>query len=257
MTSELETAILAARQAGQILRHRFGGQFKVDYKGAIDPVTEMDHQAQTLIANILGDPYPSYRLIAEEGLKHYSPGQTHWIVDPLDGTTNYSRGYPFFAVSIALEKDGEILLGVVYNPILDELFVAERGKGALLNGQPIRVSQTVDLGKAVLASGFPYDMWTNPIDNASQWARFIKRTFSLRCDGAASLDFCHVAMGRLDGYWELDLEVWDMAAGALIVQEAGGRVSGVDGSPFSLDHRRVLASNGYLHNDLLSVIDIG
>jgi myo-inositol-1(or 4)-monophosphatase len=252
MTSEVDAAITAARAAGQLLCKRLGTTYQVSHKGPADLVTEIDHQAQDLIADILGEVFPSYGLVGEEGSGPEVSDGPRWIVDPVDGTVNFIRGYPFFAVSIALEQDGEIVVGVVYNPILDELFVAEKGKGASLNGGPIRVSTTASLEEGVLASGFPYDVWTSEDDNSREWRRLLKRTLSMRCDGCASLDLCHVAMGRLDGHWEQELGPWDMAAGALIVQEAGGKVTQVTGEPFTPYGRGILASNGHLHAEMLA-----
>jgi myo-inositol-1(or 4)-monophosphatase len=254
MTSELEAAITAARAAGQLLLERLGTTYQVSHKGPADLVTEIDHQAQDLIASKLQGAFPAYGLIGEEGSEPGPSDGPRWIVDPLDGTVNYVRGYPFFAVSIALEHDDELAVGVVYNPILDELFTAERGKGASLNGSPIQVSTAARLEESVLASGFPYEVWISDDDNSREWRRFLKRALSMRCDGCAALDLCHVAMGRLDGCWELELGPWDMAAGALIVQEAGGSVTQVTGERFSPYGRGILASNGHLHAEMLAVL---
>jgi len=252
--SEINVAIEAARRAGHALHDHYNRPHEVSYKGIIDLVTEMDHESEHLITEILRQSFPEYGILGEEGPKSTAPYTCRWIIDPLDGTTNYSFRYPLFGVSIALEKHGEIILGVVYNPILDELFIAEKGSGARLNGIPTHVTDTSELGKSLLASGFPYDAWTNASNNCNEWEHFIKSTVSVRCDGSAALDLCHTACGRLDGYWELDLEPWDMAAGALIVQEAGGLVTQVDGKPFSHLRRSVLASNGHLHQAMLDVL---
>jgi myo-inositol-1(or 4)-monophosphatase len=255
MTSELEAAIFAAQSAGRLLRERSGTAYQVRHKGPADLVTEIDHQAQDLIASALRDAFPTYGLVGEEGSEPHNSDGPRWIVDPLDGTINYVRGYPFYAVSIALERDGEVAVGVVYNPVLGELFVAEKGQGATLNGSPVHVSPTTCLEESVLASGFPYDVWTNDEDdNTRQWRRFLKRALSMRCDASAAIDLCHVAAGRLDGHWEFELGPWDMAAGALIVQEAGGRVTQVRGEAFSLYGRGILASNGHLHADMLALM---
>ena len=205
---------------------------------------------------MLKHEFPDYDLLGEESSKAIRSEGPIWIIDPLDGTTNYARDYPLFAVSIALEKNAEVVAGVVYNPLLDELFVAEKGGGATLNGEPIHVTQTQELGKALLASGFPYDVWSNPANNCEEWTRFIRRTMSVRCDGSAALDLCHVAAGRLDGYWELDVQAWDMAAGALMVKEAGGKISLTSGAPFNLYQRNILASNGHLHEAMLEVLHL-
>jgi len=252
--SEINIAIEAARRAGHVLLDHYNKPHEVSYKGMIDLVTEMDLESERLVTEILRQSFPEYGILGEEGSKSTAPFTYRWIIDPLDGTTNYTYGYPLFGVSIALEKQGEITLGVVYNPILGELFIAEKGSGAFLNGTPIHVTDTNELGKSLLASGFPYDAWTNARNNCSKWEDFIKTTISVRCDGSAALDLCHTACGRLDGYWELDLEPWDMAAGALIVQEAGGMVTQADGKPFSHLHRSILASNGHLHQAMLNVL---
>jgi len=249
--SKINIAIEAARCAGLALKEHFNQPHQVSYKGIIDLVTEMDKESERLITRMLSKSFPEYGFLGEEGSNSTAAYACRWIIDPLDGTTNYTFGYPLFAVSIALEIEGQITLGVVYNPILDELFTAEKGSGAYRNGIPIHVTRQTELGKSLLASGFPYDVWSNPRNNCSQWEQFIKKTISVRCDGSAALDLCHVACGRLDGYWELDLEPWDMAAGALIVQEAGGTVTQVDGRPFAHLQHNVLASNSHLHQVML------
>ncbi len=252
--SEINTAIEAARRAGQVLRDHYNKPHQVSYKGIIDLVTEMDRESERLVTEMLHKAFPEYGILGEEGSKSTDPYTCRWIIDPLDGTTNYTYSYPLFGVSIALEKQGEVVLGVVYNPILNELFTAEKGKGAYLNEQPIHVTDTTELGKSLVATGFPYDAWSNSVNNCAELARFVKSTISVRSDGSAALDLCHIACGRLDGYWELDLEPWDMAAGALIVQEAGGEVTQTDGKPFSHLQRSVLASNGCLHQAMVDVL---
>ncbi len=255
--AELVLAIQAARAAGELLGEQFRKPHQIRYKGAANLVTEMDQQAEELIRDLLSRARPDVPILGEEGGGERGGDGLRWVVDPLDGTTNYAHGYPFFAVSIALAQDTEVVVGAVYNPVLDELFAARQGGGATLNGQPIQVSQTETLERSLLASGFPYDAWTSPRDNGAEWRRFLKRVVSLRSDGAAALDLCHVAAGRIDGYWELVLEPWDMAAGALVVMEAGGQVTQVDGSPFRLAGPSVLASNGRLHPAMVAVLSGG
>lgn len=254
MTPQLQEAIAAARAAGKLLREHFGTAHRLRRKGTIDLVTEMDQQAETLIAEMLRKAFPTYGFVGEEGGEQFVSDAPRWLVDPLDGTTNYAHNYPFFAVSIALEQENEVVLGVVYNPVLDELFAADRGQGATLNGQPIHASETGNLGDSLLASGFPYNAWTTRADNGREWHRLLKRVVSLRSDGSAALDLCHVAMGRLDGYWELDLEAWDMAAGSLIVQEAGGIVTQIGQNRFNPYQRSVVASNRYLHAEIQNAL---
>lgn len=253
MSQELQTACEAARRAGALQRAQLDQPRQIQWKGAIDPVTEIDRESEALITEVLTRAFPGYGFLGEES-GALTLGKKRWIVDPLDGTTNYARRYPFFAVSIALECEGLIEVGVVYNPVLDELFTAERSEGALLNGSPIRVSETAIVQQAVLATGFPYDAWTSSRDNAKEFQRFIKQALSLRSDGSAALDLCHVACGRLDGYWELDLEAWDMAAGALIVQEAGGLVTNVDSPCLDLFARSVVAANPGLHAKITDLL---
>lgn len=254
MQSELDCAIRAARRAGRLLLENFGPSIPVEYKGQIDPVTVLDRKAERLIAEILSAAFPDYDVLGEEEHHSADGSKPFWIVDPLDGTTNFAHGYPLFAVSIALAVDGQVVIGTVFNPVLDELFGAVRGQGAALNGQPIKVSSVGILGQALIASGFPYDAWTSDRDNLAEWGRFVKAVLSPRCDGCASLDLCHVANGRLDGYWELDLEPWDMAAGGLIAAEAGALVTDASGQPFDVNQRSVLAANPKLHPQMASTL---
>jgi len=254
--SETRIAIDAARYAGKALLEQYNKPHQVSFKGIVDMVTEMDTLSERMVVDILRKAFPNYGVLGEEGTKSTEPYTYRWIIDPLDGTTNYSRNYPLFGVSIALEWKGEITLGVVYNPILDELFTAEKGSGAYLNGSPIHVTETTELGKSLFASGFPYDVWSSKNNNFVEWERFMKSAISVRCDGSAALDLCHTACGRLDGFWELDLEPWDLAAGALIVQEAGGVITQTNGKPFYHLERSVLAGNRYLHHQMLELLKI-
>ncbi len=253
---ELDFAKATAREAGRMLRERYvqGRPLKVAYKGVIDLVTEMDRAVERFVRSALHQRFPEHGLLGEEEGGARQRGQPRWLVDPLDGTTNYAHGYPFFAVSLALEVDDQVVVAAVYNPLLDEMFTAIKGEGAYLNDSALQVSTTESLGRSLLASGFPYDAWTNPRDNGREWRRFLKKVVSLRSDGSAALDLCHVAAGRIDGYWELDLEPWDVAAGALIVQEAGGRVTQVNGQAFSPYARSIVASNGRIHEAMLDVL---
>ncbi len=253
MQEKTEAAIQAAYKAGKLLRERFRTKFLIREKAPTNLVTELDLACEEIIVTHLFGAFPSIAVLTEESDSTTSRDTVErWIVDPLDATTNYAHGYPCYAVSIALEVDGHVEAGVVYDPSLDELYVAERGMGAFLNGEPIRVSNTVKLGDSLIGSGFPYYAWGDPNNNSKEWAALIQKTTSLRCDGSAALDLCRVASGNLDGYWEMDLEPWDMAAGVLIVTEAGGRVSLADGRPFSLFQRTVLATNPGLYEELLS-----
>jgi myo-inositol-1(or 4)-monophosphatase len=250
-------AIDAATRAGQILKERWNkNDLRVYKKGTItNPVTEIDLQSEELIKDTLRNAYPNYGILAEESDEISGHVSTRWIIDPLDGTTNYIRGYPFVAVSIGLEVEGILTLGVVFNPILDEMFIGQRGKGATLNSKRIQVSDTTELRPSLLASGFSYDADVNPDNNTKEWAKFISMTRSVRCDGSASLDLCKVACGQLDGYWEKDIFPWDMAAGIVIVREAGGVVSDYSGGRDSLARCEVVAANEKLHKRMVKVLE--
>ncbi|MFO3796379.1 MAG: inositol monophosphatase family protein [Anaerolineales bacterium] len=252
---ELASMIQAARRAGRYIARYFGRVSEAEQKShTIDLVTSVDRRAQTLIAEVLCKAFPEYGLLAEENPNRPTLERPYWVVDPLDGTTNFLHGYPMVAVSIALVEGNVVRAAVVYQPLRHELFTAVRGGGARLNGHPIRVSKTTALGKALLASGFPYDAWENPDNNAREWAALLRRVVSLRSDGVASLDLCHVACGRLDGYWELDLDAWDMAAGSLIVSEAGGKISNRYGQPFDIFGRSIVAATPAIHAQLVQAL---
>jgi myo-inositol-1(or 4)-monophosphatase len=246
LTKELEAAISAAREAGGVLREGFGRQHSISYKGVVDIVTEVDEQAERVIGEILLGAFPAYGMLAEEGGGLAGEEDARWIVDPLDGTTNYAHGLPIFCVSIALEKRGEVILGVVHDPMRGESYVAERGGGATLNGEPIKVSGTDELIRALLVTGFPYDR--DQVPTALElFGKFAMLTQSMRRLGSAALDLCYVASGRLDGYYERGSHAWDVAAGALMVEEAGGKVTNYHGGALDLGGREVVASNGALH----------
>jgi myo-inositol-1(or 4)-monophosphatase len=220
--SELEAL---ARQAGEILRAGYNKDHQVSYKGVIDPVTEIDRASENFLLGEINKRWPdSYILSEESGI---TPGNAEqsWYVDPLDGTVNYAHSIPFFSVSIGYAYKGTMQLGVVYDPMRDEMFSAERGKGAFLNGQPIHVSDTTELQKSLLVTGFPYDAWDTEHDNFANFVRFGKLTQGVRRFGSAALDASYVAAGRFDGFWELALKPWDVAAGGLIAEEGGARVS--------------------------------
>ena len=243
-----------ARDAGEILRDRFGQPHDVRFKGAIDLVTEADQAAEDLIADRLRALCPEHDLLCEEGSVGATVGAAfRWVVDPLDGTTNFAHGLPTFAVSIALEDAGIPVVGVVYDPMRDELFVARRGGGATLNGAPIHVSSVDRLISSILVTGFSYNFELRA-QQAEVWRDFLTRVQAIRQTGSAALNLCYIAASRLDGYWERGISPWDVAAGAVIVTEAGGTVTNMRGGPFHSDDREVLASNGTLHGDLLHVI---
>jgi len=254
-----EEAITTARAAGAILCERLQHVRTIAFKGTVDLVTDADRASEALIAARITDAFPSHRLLGEEGARGASDSGEHapeygWIVDPLDGTTNYAHGYPHFAVSIALEQQGTVILGVVYDPMRDELFVAERGGGATLNGVPLHVSTVDQLIRGLLATGYPYDIDQRG-ETAALWNIFVNAAQGTRRDGAAALNLAYVAAGRLDGFWERPLQPWDIAAGGLLVSEAGGRVTSYDHGPFDPYRREVIASNGLIHGAMVAVID--
>lgn len=245
-------AVEAARAAGRIQRERYGTALRVRHKGAVDLVTEVDLACEEVIREVLAREAPGTAILSEEEGAS-GTGRDRWIVDPLDGTTNFAHGYPVFCVSIAWEEAGETRLGVVYDPLRDELFEATRGRGARRNGEPVRVSRTADLTDALLATGFPYDRAEHP-RNYEEFRRLTQLTQGVRRGGAAALDLTYVACGRLDGFWEPGLKPWDLAAGCLLVEEAGGRVSGYGGQTFSAYRSDVVSSNDRLHSALLAAL---
>ncbi|AJE04916.1 inositol monophosphatase family protein [Geobacter pickeringii] len=254
MDTYRETAVRAARRAGELQRERLWCEHEIKFKGEIDLVTEVDRACEELIVGMIRDAFPDHDFLAEENRYDTTGSRYRWVIDPLDGTTNYAHGFPWFGVSIALEVDGEVRLGVVYHPMMDELFTAVKGEGARLNGEPICVSRRQPLKGCLLATGFPYDRTR---DNENNFAHFFNFQFAARAvrrAGAAALDLAYVAAGRLDGYWETKLKPWDMAAGQLLVTEAGGRVTNHAGEPHSIDDHRILASNGLIHDEMLAVL---
>lgn len=250
----LEVAVKAAREAGQIQKLYFGSSLQIEYKGEINPVTEVDRLCDRTISEILLSHFPEHDLLTEESPFEKKGSPYRWIVDPMDGTTNYLHGYPCFCVSIALELEKEIILGVVYNPVLDELFVSEKGKGAYLNGEKIFVSQEKNLFRSFLSTGFPYDVHEQADFYLRYFREFLIRSFAIRRPGSAALDLCYLAAGRFDGFWELKLQPWDVAAGALMVMEAGGKITDFSGQPFHIYSKEVLASNGWIHSQMLETI---
>jgi len=257
MESLKALAIQAARKAGQVLKDRIGRTRRIDYKGAVNLVTEMDFRSERIIVSEIRRQFPEHAILAEEKVQEQTGSPYRWIIDPLDGTTNYAHGFPVYCVSIALEYGGEIILGVVYDPSREELFVAQKGKGARLNGRRLTVSKTSRLSKSLLATGFPYDLRETPINNFDHFRNFALRTHAVRRCGSAALDLCNVAAGRFDGFWEMKLGAWDLAAGSLIVVEAGGKVTNFEGRPLGLDGSHVLASNRRIHGEMMKILGMG
>jgi len=251
----LTTAIEAVVRAGDLQMARFGQHIQVDKKGTIDLVTEVDLAVERMFRAMIAERFPSHQILAEElGGAAVVPAGPCWIFDPIDGTTNYAHGLPIFCASLGLEIDGVAEIAAVYDPNRRELFTAERGGGAFLNGKPMRVSSASRLVDALLVTGFPYDVHARVDEIVGLFAAFVGEARAVRRLGSAAIDLCWVAAGRMDGFWENDLNAWDVAGGALIVAEAGGRVTGMDGKPFSSRGREVLATNGWLHGAMLDVI---
>lgn len=259
MTPELVDIESLARQAGEIIkagytqRPTMQADKQIRYKGAIDLVTEFDHRSEELLVSEIRRRFPQHSLVTEESGDHAGDACCVWFIDPLDGTVNYAHGVPIFAVSIAYAEGSELRLGVVYDPLRDECFSAERGKGAYLNGQPIRAVPASDLDRSLLVTGFSYDLRTTARNNLDHYAHMALISQGVRRLGSAALDLCYIASGRLDGYWELSLQPWDLAAGALIAAEAGATVTDMDGDP-QLMHPpySVLAANAPLHSRMLA-----
>lgn len=252
----LNFAIEMARDAGQILLEKFGRKINVSKKGDIDLVTEADLASEELIIERIKSYYPKHSILAEEAGDAVVIGGENkwkWVIDPLDGTTNFAHGYPCFCVTIALEHDDEIVLGVTFDPTRNELFAAERGRGATLNGKPMRVSETEELSEALIVTGFPYD-FKRRADFARHLTEFLLQSRGVRRDGSAAIDMAYVACGRYDGFWEEGLNPWDMAAGLLLIEEAGGQVTGYDNSRFSIYRPPIAASNGLIHAQMLDVL---
>ena len=257
MESFEKVAILAAKKAGLLLKSRLGQKRRVTYKGAVNLVTEMDLFSEKVIVSEIRQRYSNHSFLAEEKTSTQEKSPYRWIIDPLDGTTNYAHGYPVFCVSLALEKEGEVILGAVYDPMRDELFLAKKGKGARLNGWKIHVSSTAKLSQSLLATGFPYDLRESPVNNFDHFRNFALRVHAVRRAGSAALDLCYVAAGRFDGFWEMKLGPWDMAAGSLMVREAGGEATDFLGRRLGLDGKHVLASNGKIHREMMQVLKLG
>lgn len=252
----LATAREIVLRAGTIQLDRQVSGFQINKKGTTDLVTEVDVECERMARAILAERFPDHDILAEElggATTGAVPSRYRWVFDPLDGTTNYAHGLPIFSSSLALEVDGELVVGAIYDASRRELFSAEKGAGAWLNGVPLRVSAADRLIDALLVTGFPYDVQARPEELVGLFTEFLTRTRAVRRLGSAAIDLAYVAAGRFDGFWEQQLKPWDMAAGVLIVSEAGGRVTKIDGSPFRVEEGSLLASNGLLHDELVRV----
>lgn len=262
LNEALQVAIETARAAGEILRTGLSQPHEIHLKGnATDIATETDAAAEKLIVERLQAAFPQHSILGEEGGAYDAEGAEYrWVIDPLDGTTNFTHGIPHFSVSIALtDSNGWPVVGVVYAPLLDECFAVLKGHGTTLNDAPLYVSKTPILSQSVIASGFPYDKWHDTRNNVDHWGNFVVRSRGIRRMGSAALDLAYVAAGRFDGYWEQKLSPWDMMAGALLVQEAGGRVSGFDGTPEAIRATKpnLVASNTLIHEEILAILRNG
>ncbi len=252
--AEIEkVAIRAARAAARIHLKWLSRTSVTRKSNPIDLVTEADHEAEAAVVEMLQRSFPTHAILAEEG-GGAAVGEHRWIVDPLDGTTNFAHGFPMFCVSIAYERRGRVQVGVIFDAFRKECFVARRGAGARLNGKPIHVSRAPTLDLALLATGFPYDRRERRRYYLAFWEAFMTRCQGVRRTGSAALDLAYVACGRTDGFWEFGLKPWDVAAGALMVEEAGGHVSNMDGSRLDLAGARIVASNGALHQEIIETI---
>jgi len=250
-----------AREAGARLREFYSQGVETEYKGDVDLVTVADRTAEKLIRERLSETFPEHGIFGEEGTRERLDGEFRWYVDPLDGTTNFAHGFPQFCVSMGLEQrrkglapdeDGTIVAAVIYDPLRDELFTAERGHGARLNGRPMHVSKTLELAEALVATGFP-SRKRNKSPNIHFYHEISLRSHGVRRAGSAALDLAYVAAGRLDAFWEFNINPWDTAAGFLLIEEAGGKMTGFSGKPFRLDSREILASNGLIHSELMGL----
>lgn len=255
--SELKDVLLeAAKEAGRIIHNYFEGTFKIENKDTINNiVTEVDKLSEKKIIEIISSHFPSHSIISEEMGTFIQDSPYQWIIDPIDGTVNFAHGIPLCCVSIGLKHKEDMLYGVVFNPMMNELFFAEKGQGATLNGMPISVSKKTDFRTACLVTGFPYkwpDKGEHPI---RVFERFILSGLPVRRLGSAAIDLCWVACGRFDGFWEYNLNSWDIAAGYLIVQEAGGKITNFEGAPYNVFDRETLATNGLIHDDMLRLIN--
>ncbi|UCH00681.1 MAG: inositol monophosphatase [Deltaproteobacteria bacterium] len=250
-----DLAVEIARDAGTFLRNRLNSAHKIDYKGEINLVTEADRVSEEMITSKINHLFPDHDILAEEFTYTNRGSDFRWIIDPLDGTTNYAHGYPVFCVSIALQRLDEIILGIIYNPMLSEMFVAEKDKGVFLNGREVHVSNTIRISESLVATGFPYDIREDTQNNLNYFNKMIMEARAIRRAGSAALDLAYVAAGRFDGFWEIKLSPWDTAAGWLMVVQAGGLVTDFRGKEYYLDSPVILASNGKIHKEMMDVLN--
>jgi myo-inositol-1(or 4)-monophosphatase len=253
----LDKVTTIAREAGEIIREGFGKNFLVEYKTNVSNlVTEIDKKSEAKIISFVKKEFPTHSILAEESGRHDSANEYLWIIDPLDGTTNFASGLPIFSVSIGVQKDDEMICGVVYDVMRDAMYTSEKGSGAFCNGRRLHVSKNDDIAKSVLVTGFPYNVHDNPDFAYERFEAFLKTAGAIRRLGSAAIDMCYVAEGVFDGFWEVSLNAWDMAAGKLLIEEAGGIVTDFSGKPMNVFGKRLLASNKSIHQTLLRIINI-
>ena len=252
----LDFAVEFAREAGGILKHYMDREKHVELKGRANLVTIADKESEALVIRRIRERYPAHGILAEESGVSGGPesSSSKWIIDPLDGTTNFAHQYPFFCVSIGFEHDGEVLCGAVYDPCRDEMFSGARGLGAFVNGRRLQVSEVDQLSGALILTGFPYGVRQKMKTAMSQFEAFLFHSQAVRRGGSAALDLCYIALGRCDGFWEMDLHPWDTAAGLVILEEAGGRVTDFAGGPFSVYGKQIVASNAKIHDEMVGVL---
>lgn len=255
----LEVAIKAARAGGRVIRRYFEKEFRVDYKGELDLVTQADRESEAAVIRVIKRFYPEHAFLAEESGESQTVSTSNkeklWIIDPLDGTTNFTHSFPMFCVSIGLEVRGEMILGVVFDPIRLEMFWAEKGGKSYLNGKPIKVSSTSSLNRSLLVTGFAYNLREVRENNLDHFTSFLLKAQGVRRTGTAALDLCYVASGRFDGFWELNLNPWDTAAGMVIALAAGARLTDFSGSPFEIYRKQIVASNGSIHQEMINLLN--
>ncbi len=251
-----EVAIRAARQGGNILREYVNNYFEIRHKRqSINLVTEADLRSEEVIIQTIREAFPDHQILSEEqGMQDIPDHPVKWIIDPLDGTTNFAHGFPLYNVSIGVEYQGACVIGVVFDPTRDELFLGQHGCGAMLNGEPVHVSSTPKLNEALLVTGFAYDVHTAQDNNLKEFCAFTLRARGIRRTGTAAIDLCYIACGRFDGFWELHLNPWDTAAGKVIVEEAGGTITNYQNKPYSIYGQTLIATNGRIHQETVEVL---
>lgn len=252
----INKVIQISKEAGEIVREGFGTNFSVEYKTNLsDFVTAIDKKSEATIINFIKKEFPNHAVLAEESGEHKTSSEYLWVIDPLDGTSNFAHGLPIFSVSIGVQKNGETICGVVYDVMRDEIYSSEKGSGSFRNGQRLQVSSNDNLRKSMLVTGFPYDIADNPDYAIERFAAFLKTSSAVRRLGSAAIDMCYVAAGVFDGFWEVYLNPWDMAAGKLLVEEAGGIVTNFNGTLMNIFNKQILASNGKVHSQMLMVLN--